>query len=154
MRKTLSRISMVATLCACAIAFFGNAVSAAIPDNAKMLAALDEEWSKAATASDVDKVVSFYADDAIVYPPNAPAVSDPAAIKESWAKMLADPKVKLSWQTSHAGVDHNTGFTSGTYQVAGSDGTVAEKGKYLCVWSKSKDGKWKAMHDMWNSDSK
>jgi ketosteroid isomerase-like protein len=154
MSKTLIRISVIAVFCACAIAFLSNAVSAGIPDNAKMLAALDDEWSKAATAGDVEKVVSFYADDAVVYPPNEPIVSDPAAIKESWAKMLADPKAKLSWKTTHAGVDHNTGFTSGTYQVAGADGAVLEKGKYLCVWGKGKDGKWKSLHDMWNRDSK
>jgi ketosteroid isomerase-like protein len=154
MGKNPLRISMMAVLCACAIALLANSVSAGIPDSARTLAALDDQWSKAATAGDVDKVVSFYADDAVVYPPNAPMVSDRAAIKEAWAKMLADPKAKLSWTTTNAGIDHNTGFTSGTYQVAGADGTVLEKGKYLCVWSKGKDGSWKALHDMWNQDTK
>ena len=154
MRKTLIHLSVTFVFCACAITFFSNVVCASIPDNAKMLATLDDEWSKAATAGDVDKVVSFYVDDAIVYPPNAPAMTDHAAIKDGWAKMLGDPKSKLSWKTTNAGVDHNTGFTSGTYQVVGSDGAVMEKGKYLCVWSKGKDGKWQAVHDMWNSDSK
>ena len=49
------------------------------------------------------------------------------------------------------------GFTAGTYEdsVKGPDGkTVNEKGKYLCVWKKQKDGTWKAIHDMWNADSK
>jgi len=154
MRRTLIRFSAMVVFCLCSIAFVTNVLSAGIPDNAKELAALDNEWSKAASAGDVEKVVSFYADDAIVYPPNAPAVTDHAAIKDAWAKMLADPKAKLSWTTTDAGVDHNTGFTSGTYQVAGADGAISEKGKYLCVWRKGKDGKWKAIHDMWNSDSK
>jgi ketosteroid isomerase-like protein len=153
MRKNFVLVCAVAVFCICA-ATFSEYVSAAIPDNAKMLAALDDEWSKAATAGDVEKVVSFYADDAIAYPPNAPAVTDHAGIKEAWAKMLADPKAKLSWTTTNAGVDHNMGFTSGTYQVVGPDGAVVEKGKYLCVWRKGSDGKWKAIHDMWNSDSK
>lgn len=154
MRKTLIRISLMVVCCACTLAFLANSVSAGIPDNAKSLAALDNEWSKAATAGDADKVVSFYADDAVVYPPGEPVVSDRAAIKEAWAKMLADPKSKLSWNTTNAGVDHTTGFTSGSYQVVGSDGAVLEKGKYLCVWSKGKEGKWKAIHDMWNKDTK
>ncbi len=154
MRKTLIRASVMSVFCACAIALLSSALSAGIPDNAKMLAALDDDWSKAATAGDVEKVVSFYADDAIAYPPNAPAVTDHAALKDAWGKMLADSKAKLSWKTTHAGVDHNTGFTSGTYQVVGTDEAILEKGKYLCVWSKGKDGKWKAIHDMWNADSK
>ena len=98
MRKTVIRVSVMAAICACGIAVLSNAVSAGIPDNTKILAALDNEWSKAATAGDVEKVVSFYADDAIAYPPNAPMVTDHAAIKEAWGKMLADPKAKLSWK--------------------------------------------------------
>jgi ketosteroid isomerase-like protein len=154
MRNPLIRVLLIAVFCACTVALFSNAVLAGIPDNAKSLAALDNEWSKAATAGDVEKVVSFYADDAVAYPPNEPVVNGQGSIKDAWAKMLADPKTKLSWTTTNAGVDHNTGFTSGTYQVAGDDGSVVEKGKYLCVWRKGADGKWKAIHDMWNSDSK
>lgn len=153
MRTPLVPIWAHAALCLCAIALSSLISSAAIPDNAKALAALDDEWSKAATAGNVDRVTSFYAEDAFVYPPNAPAVSDHAAIREAWGKMLADPKSKLSWKTTNAGVDHNTGFTAGTYEVTSADGgTVLEKGKYLCVWRKGSDGKWKAVHDMWNSD--
>jgi len=140
-----------------AVAIFAFALTtlsfAAIDNNAKALAALDDEWSKAAAAGNVDAVVSYYADDAIAYPPNEPAVSGRAALKGAWAKMLADPKAKLTWKTQNASIDRNLGYTSGTYQV--SDGSsVLEKGKYLCVWRKGADGKWKAIHDMWNSDAK
>ena len=35
----------------------------------------------------------------------------------------------------------------------GSDGkTVAKTGKYVCVWKKEADGKWKAIRDIWNYD--
>ena len=152
MTKRLIGISVVVVFCACAIVFAGQALSAGIPDNAKALAAMDDEWSKAANAGDVSRVISYYADDAVIYPPNAPVVSDPAGIKKTWETMLADPKAKLSWTTTNAGVDGKTGFTAGSYQVAGADGAVLEKGKYLCVWQKGKDGKWKAAHDMWNPD--
>jgi ketosteroid isomerase-like protein len=49
------------------------------------------------------------------------------------------------------------GFTSGTYEATwtGPDGKpVTETGKYLCTWQKQPDGSWKAVHDMWNSDTK
>ena len=152
MRKSLIRISMAVVFCACAIAFASLALSAGIPDNAKALAALDDAWSKAANAGDVSGVISYYANDAVIYPPNSPMVSDAAGIKKTWETMLADPKAKLSWTTTNAGVDRNMGFTSGSYQVAGADRAIIEKGKYLCVWQKGKDGKWKAVHDMWNPD--
>ena len=31
---------------------------------------------------------------------------------------------------------------------------VHEKGKYVCTWRKEKDGTWKAIHDIWNTDAK
>jgi ketosteroid isomerase-like protein len=49
------------------------------------------------------------------------------------------------------------GFTTGTYEDSfkGTDGKmVSEKGKYVCMWKKQKDGTWKAIHDIWNSDAK
>ena len=152
MRKNLIRISATVIFCVCAIALASLVSSAGIPDKAKALAALDDEWSKAANSGDVARVVSYYADDAVIYPPNGPVVSDHAGIQKTWEAMLADPKAKLSWTTNSAGVDGNTGFTAGSYQVAGADGAILEKGKYLCVWQKGKDGKWKAAHDMWNPD--
>jgi len=44
-----------------------------------------------------------------------------------------------------------------TYQDSfkGPEGkTVVENGKYVTVWRKGTDGKWKAIHDIWNSDTK
>jgi ketosteroid isomerase-like protein len=152
MRKNLIRTSATVVVCICAIAIASLVSSAGVPDKAKALAALDDEWSKAANAGDVARVVSYYADDAVIYPPNAPVVSDHSGIQKTWETMLADPKAKLSWTTNSAGVDGKIGFTAGSYQVAGADGAVLEKGKYLCVWQKGKDGKWKAAHDMWNPD--
>ena len=74
-------------------------------------------------------------------------------IPENSISQLVKLGVKdLTCISNNAGVDGNTGFTAGSYQVAGADGAVLEKGKYLCVWQKGKDGKWKAAHDMWNPD--
>jgi len=42
----------------------------------------DAEWSKVAGAKDLDKTVSFYADDAIVLPPNQAAVATKTGIRD------------------------------------------------------------------------
>jgi ketosteroid isomerase-like protein len=126
---------------------------------AKALAKLDDEWSAAAGTRDAAKVASFYADDAIAYPPNAPAAVGRAAAQRVWATYFEEPSFKTSWKTTHAGVakSGDMGFTSGTYEATwtGPDGKpVTETGKYLCTWQKQPDGSWKAVHDMWNSDTK
>jgi ketosteroid isomerase-like protein len=126
---------------------------------AQALTQLDDDWSKAAATRNVDAVASFYAADAIAYPPNAPAAIGQPAAKEIWASYFADSTFSISWKTDHAGVSRSgdLGFTAGTYEDSfkGPDGApVTEKGKYVCVWAKQADGTWKAVHDIWNSDSK
>jgi len=126
--------------------------------DAAVLAKLDDDWSAAAATKDADLVASFYAEDAIAYPPNAPAAVGVAAAREVWAAYFADPNLIISWKTQHAGVakSGDMGFTSGAYELSysGANGAIVhEKGKYLCTWEKGSDGSWKATHDMWNSDS-
>ncbi len=132
---------------------------APISAGGKALAKLDDDWSKAAIARNVDKVASFYAADCMAYPPNAPVSVGAAAAKAVWASYFADSSFTISWSTTHADVakSGDLGYTTGTYQDSykGPDGKmVNEVGKYVCVWAKQKDGSWKAVHDMWNSDTK
>ncbi len=131
---------------------------AGIETGGKVLAKLDDAWSAAAATKDTDTVASYYADDATVYPPDAPMAQGRAAARTVWASYFAAPNFSISWKTTSAGVakSGDLGFTAGTYQdsYTGADGkTVNETGKYVCVWRKQKDG-WKAIHDTWNTDAK
>lgn len=126
---------------------------------AKQLTQLDDEWSKAAATKNADAVASFYATDAIAYPPNLPAAVGQPAARAVWAAGFADSTYSISWATAHAGASKSgdLGYTAGTYQESyrGADGNpVTMTGKYLCVWAKQADGSWKATNDMWNTDSK
>jgi ketosteroid isomerase-like protein len=143
---------------ACSVLFSTSPVRAHIDENAKALAQLDEDWSKAAATRDAERVASFYADEAVVYPPNEPAAVGRAAARKVWAGYFTDPSFAISWKTLHAGVSASgdLGYTAGTYEDSfkGPDGKlVTEKGKYVCTWRK-RDGAWRALHDIWNTDSK
>jgi len=131
------------------------AQAAGVDANAQGLAKLDDDWSKAAATRDAERVASFYADDAIAYPPGMPVAIGRAAAQRVWASFFVNSTFKISWKTDHASVNGDLGFTSGTYEDSykGADGKpVAETGKYVCVWKKQKDGRWKAAHDIWNGD--
>lgn len=130
-----------------------------IADEAKVLVKLDEEWSAAAGRRDVEKVASFYTEDAVAYPPNEPVCVGRDAAKKVWAAYLSEPSFNISWKSTHAEIARSgeLGFTSGTFEDSfkGPDGKmVHETGKFLCVWKKQADGSWKAIHDMWNTDAK
>ena len=118
---------------------------------------LDAQWSAAAAAKDVDKTVSFYSDDAIVMPPNASAATTKEAIRKVWQDLLASPGLGISWKTTKVEVakSGDLACVSGTYEVTMNDPSakpVSDHGKYVEVWEKQADGKWKCGTDIWNSD--
>ena len=158
MNKRTLQVVAVTVLCACAVLLMRPIAASAAddPKAAAELKALDAEWAKAAGAKNVDKTVSYYADDAVAYPPGVPAVRGRENFKKAWGEMLGTPGLQsFGWKTTSAGADGNLGYTSGTYQetVKSKDGkTTTETGKYVCVWRKGADGKWKAIHDIWNAD--
>jgi ketosteroid isomerase-like protein len=117
----------------------------------------DEAWSKAAASKDVDKTVSYYSADASVLAPNAPIATTKEAIKKIWGDMLASPGLVISWKATKVEVakSGDLGFLSGTYEITMNDASgkpTSDKGKYVEVWEKTADGKWKCGTDIWNSD--
>jgi ketosteroid isomerase-like protein len=117
----------------------------------------DAAWSKAAESKDLDKTVSYYSADAIVLPPNAPTATTKEEIKKIWQDMLATPGFVISWKATKVEVakSGDLGFVSGTYEVTMNDASgkpVNDRGKYVEVWEKKADGKWKCGTDTWNSD--
>jgi ketosteroid isomerase-like protein len=153
MKDHTSRLLILGILCLLTFASFASAQTGKA--EAKTLIALDDSWSAAAATRDLDRTASFYAEDASVFPPNAPLAKGREAARKVWGDYFALPDFKISWKTTSAWVDHNLGYTSGTYQdsYTGKDGkTVTETGKYLCVWRRNASGKWIAIQDMWNTD--
>jgi len=118
--------------------------------------ALDAQWSKTAGAHDLDGIVSYYSDDAVLLPPNAPAATGRQAIRASWAD-LAAPGVSIAWQASKVEVARSgdLAYSVGTYTLAMKDPQgkpIADKGKFMEVWKRQPDGNWKAVADTYNSD--
>jgi len=112
----------------------------------------DAEWSKVAGAKDLDKTVSFYADEAMVLPPNEPMVTSKTGIRNLWKGFL-DSLTDISWKTTHVEMakSGDMGYLIGTYAMTMKDGTK-DTGKYCEVWKKQADGKWKVTADMFSSD--
>jgi ketosteroid isomerase-like protein len=116
----------------------------------------DVQWSKTAGAHDLEGTIAFYSDDATVLPPNAPAATGKQAIRALWAPMVA-PDASISWEAGKVEVARSgdLAYTAGTYQLTMKDAQgnpVPDKGKFLEVWKKQADGKWKTVADIFNSD--
>jgi uncharacterized protein (TIGR02246 family) len=118
---------------------------------------LDAQWSAAAGAKDLDKTVSYYSDDAIVMPPNAPPATTKEAIRSAWKEMLTTPGAGISWKASKVEVakSGDLAYVSGTYEEMMTDASgkpVKDHGKYVEIFKKQADGTWKVIVDIWNSD--
>src|SRR5262245_19388530 len=125
--------------------------------DAAELRKLDEQWSDAAAKNDLETTLSFYSDDAVVLPGNAPIARDKKAIREIWAGMLA-PGTAVSWKVTKAEVAESgeLGYLYGTYELTMKDAkggpAVQDKGKLVEIWKKQADGSWKCIVDTYNSD--
>jgi len=139
-------------------AFFGTASAADTKSVIEQaLRDADAQLSAAATAKDLDKTVSYYSDDAIVMPPNAPSATTKEAIRNVWQDLLASAGLVISWKTTKVEVatSGDLACLSGTYELTMNDASgksVNDHGKYVEVWEKQSDGKWKCGTDIWNSD--
>jgi uncharacterized protein (TIGR02246 family) len=113
---------------------------------------LDAQWSAAAGAKDLEKTVSFYADDAVVLPPNEPMVTSKDGIRNLWKGFL-DSISDISWKPTRVEIakSGDLAVLTGTYEMTMKDGTK-DRGKYCEVWEKKADGKWKCGTDMFSSD--
>ena len=58
----------------------------AAPDGAQ---AVDEAWRKAITANDLNALIALYAEDAVMWLPDAPEAKGREAIRKSYADLLA-----------------------------------------------------------------
>ncbi|ADV83240.1 YybH family protein [Terriglobus saanensis] len=121
------------------------------------LRALDGQWSRTAGTHDVDAAVAFYADDAMLLPPDEPIVASKAAIRASWTATF-DVFAKLSWEikTIEVAKSGDLAYTTGAWTGAlkGPNGSqIPVSGKLVSIWKKQADGQWKCIVDTYNSDA-
>ena len=114
----------------------------------------DAQWAKTAGAGDLDGTVADYAEDASVLAPNAPIASDKQSIRGAWGSLLGS--TSISWQANKVEVARSSdlAYIQGTYQLTSKDQqrNPVDKGKFVEVWKKQADGKWKVVADIFNSD--
>lgn len=117
----------------------------------------DAAFLRAVEARDLERALSFYADDAAMFPPNARVATGREAIRAAWSSEFANPGFALTWHITKIEVaqSRELAYTQGTYEFTLNDPTgrpVTDRGKYVVVWKKQPDGAWKLLADIWNSD--
>ncbi len=116
----------------------------------------DREWSDLASqGKDVERILSFWTDDAKVYPVGLPVIEGKQAIREFVTGSLSIPGFRISWEPGDAVVSPSgdMGYTTGRNHVTMPDANGAlrtEDGRYVTVWRREPDGTWRCVIDIWN----
>jgi ketosteroid isomerase-like protein len=104
---------------------------------------------------DVETILGFYAPDAVVLPPNSPAVNGPVAIRQLWESLLAAGYRNAEFELDE--IEHwgDVALVIGRYkvQIPNRPGGIEEdSGKYVGHWRRMSDGKVRVNVSMWYSD--
>jgi uncharacterized protein (TIGR02246 family) len=159
MLRIRSRLLALAAFVACfAAASCSNqpAAPAAPPDtraaDEAAIRAEDADFAKAALAKDLDKCVSYYADDAVAFAPGMPAVIGKDNIRKFLAGLVASPGLQMNIHIESVDVARSGDISidRGTVDATTTD----KKGKastqsieYIIVRKKQADGSWKIVAD-------
>jgi uncharacterized protein (TIGR02246 family) len=115
----------------------------------------EREWAAAARDKNLDRSVSYMADDATMFPPAGAPVVGKAAIREYMAAGFATPGFSVTWEPQDVVVAHggDLAYTHArsVYTFAGSDGTIQTvNAKGVAIWRKDANGAWRCVVDIWN----
>ena len=130
----------------------------AAPDTAADVAKLQADaltWFGFCEKADADGMANLYAEDALLMPPGAPAVTGRPAIKSFLGQEAST--IKAAGQTikngtvTGAGVNGDLGWITGNYTVVDASGTAVDSGNYMSLHRRT-NGVWLYIRDTWNSD--
>jgi ketosteroid isomerase-like protein len=124
----------------------------------KRLLERDAEWSNAAfEGQDVERILSYWTDDAIVMPPGFPSVVGKDALREYVENSLQIPGFQISWRSSDVkfSPDGNLAYMFSQNEVLMNDQDSTPftlKGRAVTIWRRETDGEWRCAVDIWNAE--
>jgi uncharacterized protein (TIGR02246 family) len=139
---TMTRFSRVLIL-ALLFSFMSLATVTAAPAGAQ---AVDEAWRKAITANDLDTIIALYAEDAVMWLPDAPEAKGREAIRKSYAGLLAANTVTgATFANTHYQTSGNLSVGWGNFTLtlspkAGGN-PVTLSGRFSVI-AREEGGKW------------
>lgn len=150
--KSITKLPVLAVLAVSVAACAGGAASLSDAD----IATIEETAESFAAAANDDwgGVAAFYTEDAVLMPPNGPAVQGRAAIEAFFGAF--PPMSGFTLNPVEIDGRGDLAFVRGTYsmtmEIEGMP-PVQESGKYIEIRRKQEDGSWLLAADIFNSDT-
>jgi uncharacterized protein (TIGR02246 family) len=111
------------------------------------------EWSKSASARDIEKALSYWADDAIVISAGEPELKGKNAIRGMVEGGLKDPNFNISWEPQSVEISKSgdMGYLLEDAIITMKDSTgnsASQHFRSVTIWKKQADGSWKNVVDV------
>jgi ketosteroid isomerase-like protein len=130
--------------------FVGSQTDLTTPPTDPTLNKLAADFAAAFNAKDAAKVTSFFANDAVVMPPNKPMVNGRTNIEAVFKRDFQEGVANLQLKPMESAIAGAHAFDAGTSSVTLPGGRT-ESGKYLTLY-KRVGGDWKIAYTSSNSD--
>lgn len=106
-------------------------------------------FAAAARAKDFDKFMTFWDDDVHFFN-QGKMLTGREEERKNW-QFLKDPNVSITWSPEVVEASGGMGYTTGPYEIhiKQKDGSEkVEHGRYVTIWHRKAEGKWKAALDI------
>ena len=119
---------------------------------AEKLMQASRDWAVAAKDRNIDKVLGYWQDDAIIIGPSQPTLKGKQAISDMVKASFSDSSFNISWEPVSADVsrDGSMGYIieKSIINFKDSTGPATHRLNAVSIWKKQADGSWKNVVDM------
>ncbi|HEV8509239.1 MAG TPA: DUF4440 domain-containing protein [Gemmatimonadales bacterium] len=117
----------------------------------------DIAWAQAFSRKDLAGYLAFVDSAAAIQQPNGPTVTGREAIRTLIEGFYALPNLRGTWHPAQveAARSGDLAYSTGAYELTFDDPSgkpVTERGRYLEVWRRHADGRWRMVVESFNSD--
>jgi uncharacterized protein (TIGR02246 family) len=118
----------------------------------------DAQWATAASEGrDIERILSYWTDDAIVLPPGMPAVIGKAALRQYVQTSLQIPGFRITWNSTDVTFSPDGKlaymFARNSVSMAAPDGaTIINQGRAVTIWRREADNQWRCAVEIWNAE--
>jgi ketosteroid isomerase-like protein len=125
-------------------------------ESAKLLR-MDAAWADLASeGKDVEKVLSYWSDDATLYFPGQPVVKGKAALRTYVSESFKTPGFKIHWKSEKPvfSPDGRMAYMPGTNEltVPGPQGPMTLHYRGVSIWRRDADDQWRCVIDISNEE--
>jgi ketosteroid isomerase-like protein len=111
------------------------------------------DWSKLTSTKDVEKIVSYWTDDATLISSGLPLLKGKKEIRQMVESSMKTPGFSISWEPVHAEIAESgdMGYIIEKSQISFNDSTgktITMNSNGVTIWKKQPDGSWKNVVDV------